>query len=204
MNLEALRTRFLARGFEYLDAETANDFLNDAYLLDICEEESWGGEWSFLEEVVEDEAPVTIADLRTIEYVIDVTQQTKLDPMKRARITDDWNVDLTQTGNPSLYYVTQGTTVNVFPVASDTIQVRYWKVAPRLEGSGTPLLPTRYHSLIVDGAVARAYEESDDFELAQASRERFEQRLARMANVLGMPQHDSNDDYVVIEDPYAL
>lgn len=200
MNLEDLRTELLARGFDYLSSSRAENYLNDAYLVDICEEE----DWPFLEDVKEGPAPLEIADLRAIEYVTNATQVTKLDPLLRSRITDDWNPDLTQVGTPSLYYVTKGTTVNVFPVSTDEIAVRYWKVPTRLSGNATPLLPERFHSLIVDGAVARAYEDSDDYELAQAAKDRFDARLAKMAESLGMLQHDSSDDYVVVESPDAL
>jgi hypothetical protein len=200
VNLEALRTEFLARGFDYLSSTRADGYLNDAYLLDICEEE----DWPFLEATATGAAPLTLSDLRAIEYVTDLTQPRKLDPLKRARIADDWSTDLTQTGSPSLYYVTKGTTVNVFPVAADEIEVLYWKVPTALTGTANPLLPDRFHSLIVDGAVARAYEDSDDYELAQAASSRFEARLERMRTSLGMSQHDAPDDYIVVEDPAAL
>lgn len=201
MNLEALRTEFLARGFDYLSSTRADNYLNDAYLLDICEEE----DWPFLEATEEGTAPLTIADLRTVEYVVNTTQTTKLTPMKEARLTDEFSPDLTTPGTPNLYYITAGTTVNVYPVSTtDEISVRYWKVPTRLSGTSTPLLPERFHSLIVDGAVARAYEDSDDYELAQAASTRFLERLEQMRNSLGMPQHDAPDDFVVVEDPAAL
>ncbi len=200
MNTEALVASLKAQGFDYLSTTECIQFLNDAYLLDICEDE----DWPFLEGVAEGPAPLEIADLRAIEYVTNTAQVTKLDPLLRARITDDLNPDLTQEGTPSLYYVTKGTTVNVFPVSTDEIAVRYWKVPEELSGSVTPLLPTRYHSLIVDGARARGYENSDDWELAGAAASRFESRLEKMKESLGMLQHDAPDDYIVVEDPAAL
>lgn len=178
----------------------AEQYLNDAYLLDICEEE----DWFFLEEVKEGPAPLEIADLRTVEYVFDQSNVEKLEPLLKDRITDDWNPDLTETGTPSLYYITQGKTINVYPVATNEIQVRYWKVAPELSGEAEPLLPKRWHSLIIDGAVARAYEQSDDWELAEAAKNRFDMRLQSMRESLLNLQHDQPDDYVVVEDPAAL
>ena len=200
MNLEELRTEFLARGFHYLPSSRADSYIDSAYRLDICEDEPW----FFLEATATGTAPLTISDLRTIEYVIDLTNVEKLQPLLQARITDDWNPDLTETGTPSLYYVTKGTTVNVFPVAADEIQVNYWKVPPKLTGTDEPLLPERWHSLIVDGAVARAYSESDDYELAQAARSEFEARLQQMRESLESQQRDESDDYVVLEDWAAL
>lgn len=201
MNLEELRTELLARGFDYLTSAEADNYLNDAYLLDICEEE----DWPFLEATKEATAPLEISDLRAVEYVTNVTQEMKLDPLLRARITDDWNVDLTQTGTPNLYYITEGKTLNVFPVSTtDVIAVRYWKVPTRLSGIATPLLPERFHTLIIEGAVVRAFRKTSDWELSTAASQTFEVELLRMKNSLGMLQHDAPDDYVVVEDPAAL
>lgn len=199
MTFEQMVIEFKARGFKHLGTRTER-YLNDAYMLDICEEE----DWPFLEEAKEGAAPLTISDLRTVEYVINSTQDTKLDPMIRARITDEWNPDLTQTGTPWLYYVTKGTTINVFPVATDTIQVRYFKVPEELSGTMEPLAPKRWHSVIIDGAVARAYRNSDDWELSTAAKQTFEDELQAMRTSLLYPQHDAPDDFVVVEDPAAL
>lgn len=198
MNLEALRTSLFARGFDYLTAAEANDYLNDSYLLDICEEE----DWPFLEASKEGVTPLEISDLRTIEYVENATQTEKLYPMLRARITDGWSPALSQTGTPELYYITEGKNVNVFPVSTtDVISVRYWKVAPRLSGTATPLLPERWHSLIVDGAVARAYAKTADWELRGVAEANFEAHLQKMRESLMNMQHDASNDFVVLEDP---
>lgn len=199
MTFQQMITEMKARGFDHMGSRVES-YLNDAYLLDICEQENW----SFLEEVAEGPAPLTISDLRTVEYVIDQSNVEKLDPLLKDRITDDWNPDLTEVGTPSLYYITKGTTVNVYPVAANEIEVRYWKVAPELSAEAEPLLPKRWHSLIIDGAVARAYTNSDDYELSVAAREQFEGRLQLMRDSLLNPQHDAPDDYVVVEDPAAL
>lgn len=190
---------FKARGFKHLGSRTEG-YLNDAYLLDICEEE----DWPFLEDLAEGPAPLEISDLRTVEYVTNLTNPSKLDPLLSARITDDWNPDLTQTGTPSLYYLTKGTTVNVFPTAADELAVRYWKVPIRLTGTAEPLLPERWHSLIIDAAVARAYRNSDDWELSTTAKGTFEAELQRMRDSLLNGQHDAPDDYIVVEDPAAL
>jgi hypothetical protein len=201
MTCEELIATLKAQGFHYLtDAECAQ-LLNSAYLLDICEDE----DFFFLEESAEGTAPLEVKDLRTIEYVTNVTQNNKLDPLRRARITDDFTPDIDQPGSPSVYYVTEGKNVNVFPTSTtDKILVRYWKVPEELSGTAEPLLPKRWHSLVVDGARARGYENSDDWELATAAEAKFNVRLERMRDSLGTQQHDAPDDYVVVEDPAAL
>jgi len=199
MTFAEMVVEFKARGFNNLGART-EQYLQDSYLLDICE----GELWPFLEETKEGAAPLTISDLRTVSYVLDLTNVEKLEPLIKPRVTDELSVDLTETGTPSVYYITKGTTVNVYPVATDTLQVTYFKVPKELSGSEEPLMPKRWHSLIIDGAVARAYSNSDDFELAQAARGEFEQRLQLMRESLLNPQMDAPDDFLVVEDPARL
>jgi hypothetical protein len=200
MTFEQMVIEFKARGFANLGSRT-EQYLQDAYLLDICEGEDWG----FLESTATGTAPLEIADLRTVEYVLDTSNgDEKLKPLLQARITDDWSVDLTETGTPQLYYLTKGTTVNVFPVAANTLQVNYWRVPKELSGTEEPLMPKRWHSLIIDGAVSRAYESSDDWELGNAAETKFQTRLQQMRDSLLNQQHDAPDDEIVIEDPAAL
>jgi len=196
-----LVARFKAQGFHYLTEAECLGYLNDAYLLDICEEE----DWPFLEAIKEGKAPLEVKDLRTIEYVTNLTQETKLDPLRRARITDDFSPDLTTPGSPFVYYLTEGKKVNVYPVSTnDEFAVRYWKVPEELSGTKEPLSPPRFHSLIVDGARARAYPNSDDWELATAAENKFLVGLERMRDSLMNMQHDAPDDHVVVEDAAAM
>jgi hypothetical protein len=200
VNLEALVIEFKARGFTHVGSRAEN-YVNDAYILDICE----AADWPFLEATTEGKAPLEITSLSAVRYVIDVTQEVKLVPLKQDRITDDYSVNLAELGSPSFYYLEAGDTVKVYPAnTTDTIQVAYWKTASRLTGTETPLIPERFHSLIVDGAVARAYENSDDYELAVAAKDRFNARLQSMQESLTDLQHDGPDDHIVVTDPAAL
>lgn len=201
MNLEQLVVEFKARGFDYLATSRCENYVNDSYVLDICEQ----SDWPFLEKSTEGKAPLEISDLSAVRYVIDVTQEVKLKPLKQDRITDDYGVNLVVSGNPAFYYLEGGDTVKVYPAStSDTISVAYWKTASRLNGTETPIFPERFHSLIVDGAVARAYEDSDDYELANAAKDRFNARLTSMQEALTDLQHDGPDDHIVITDLAAL
>jgi hypothetical protein len=198
VNAEELTAALREEGFEYLSTTKALRYINDAYLLDICEEE----DWPFLEATAEGAAPLEISDLRAVESVIDSTQEVELRPLDRRHIVADVDTNLTTVGTPAYYYLTEGKTVNVYPISTtDTLKVRYWKVPTELSGTASPLLPTRFHSLIVDGAVARAYENSDDHELRQVKEEVFQARLARMRESLGLPHRDGPDTYVELTDP---
>src|ERR1044072_2045231 len=162
MNCEELVASLKAQGFDYLSTAECTLLINDAYLIDICESD----EWPFLEATREGTAPLELLDLRAVSYVIDATQDVKLEPLRLERLTDAVDPTVQTTGTPEYYYVTSGTTINVYPTnSSDTLQVRYFKTPAELSGTDEPLLPKRFHSLIVDGARARGYENSDDWEL---------------------------------------
>ncbi len=188
-----LVTELQARGFDYLTSARCGNLINDAYLRDICEAE----DWPFLEATDSGAAPNTVADLRTIESVIDTTTNCKLLPMDRRNITDV-DTDLTTVGTPYLYYITSGTIVNTFPYSTDTISVKYWKVPTALSGdTDEPVIPSRFRALIVDAAVVRAYEDDDEGDMADAARSRFDSRLAEMKDSLMRQQHDRPDQWMV-------
>lgn len=198
MNAEDLTTEFAARGFDYLSTSRRLIYINDAYLIDVCETENW----PFLRASAEGTAPLTISDLRSVEAVVDSTQATKLRPLDQREITDSYDTNLTTTGSPTLYYQTGETTLGVYPSnTSDTLLVTYWKAPAALSGSETPILPARFHSLIVDYAVARAYEDSDDYELAQNARENADGRLAKMRESLLGWNRDLPSEAVAWVDP---
>lgn len=198
MNLESLVTELKARGFDYLSTSRATNYLNDAYLLDICEVESW----PFLHASKEGTAPLTISDLRSVESVIDSTQNTKLSPLDPRELTDSYDTDLTTAGTPTFYYLDAESIVSVYPAnTSDTILVRYWKAPEALTGSASPVIPSRFHTLIVDYAVARAYEDSDDYELAQNARENADGRLAKMRESLLGWNRDLPSEFIAVVDP---
>lgn len=200
VNSEELVSEFLARGFDYLSNGKALGYLNDAYLVDICGDQ----DWSFLEATVTGAAPLTIPEIETIEYIIDTTQERKLLPLDRRLLTDE-NPTLVETGTPIFYYLTEGKVVNVFPVnTTDSLLVKYWRTPARLSGSATPLIPERFHSLIIDGAVARAYEDSDDYELAANAETNFQKRLQKMREALLGPFRDGTKDYVQITDAFGF
>lgn len=197
MTFEELVADFLGRGFEYLSNDKAGRYVNDAYLVDICEVE----DWEFLAATKTGTAPLTISDLRTIEWVLNTTQEEKLKPLDPRHITDDYDVNLATPGTASFYYPTQGSVINVYPAnASDSLSVRYWKAPPALSGSEVPLVPERFHSLIVDGAVTRAYEDSDDYELAENAETKFQRRLQKMRESLLTQMRDGPSEYIQVTD----
>lgn len=197
MTLADLRSLLLEQGFDYLSTTEANAYLNDAYLLDICEAD----DWPFLEAATTGSAPLTISDLRSVDSVIDSTQLTTLLPRERRSITDNYDTDLTTPGTPLFYYLTSGTTVNVYPAnTSDSLTVHYWKAPDSLDDGDSPIFPKRFHSLIVYFARLRAYENSDDFDAEAAAQRYATARLQTMRESLLGQNHDRPSDFVVMVD----
>ncbi len=203
MTLAQLRTAVYQRGFHYLYDETGDDtradyFINNSYI-DICTME----DWPFLENIATGIAPITITDLSSIESVIDSTSVMKLSPLDRRNITDDWDTNLATAGSPTFYYLTQGSVVNVYPTnTTDTISVRYWRQATELVSDGdTPLVPASGQSGIIEGAVAQAYADSDNFDAAQQAYALRDQAVENMRELLLNWNRDQPDDFIVITDP---
>jgi hypothetical protein len=183
MTFAELQTEFYARGFDYLNQDAAGRtrakrWLNEGYLEDICADELW----DFLRTTASGVAPLTVSDVDTVEVVWNATQDYVLSPTTAGDI-EFQGVDITTTGTAGYWYFTSSTTIAVYPTnTSDSIQVRYYKIPVELSADGDePILPDRWHSLLVDAAVVRAYWDSDNPELGQALEQRFLQRKGRMA-----------------------
>lgn len=174
-------------------------FLNFGYLTEICGAE----DWPFLEDTEEGVAPLKVTDLRSISEVIDSTQERKLLPMDRRTITDTYGAILTTPGTPAFYYLSTGLTVNVFPAnTTDTLAVDYYKVPAELaKDTDEPLLPERWHYLLVTAAEIPAYRERNNYEAANNSRTELERGLTEMANELLGWSHDVPEESIAATDP---
>lgn len=188
MTLATLRTELLARGFDYLSTTRANQFLNEGYHA-VCE---WNGTpWPFLETTTTGTAPLTISDLREIVYVTNTTGGRVIDP-EDVRNLNDRDPGLTQTGTPSRYYLDGSSILKLWPASTtQTLSVRYLKVPADLSSdSDTPVVPTRFHPLIVDMAEVFAYQDASDFQESEAKGQQLEIKLGRMRDTLNVRQDD--------------
>lgn len=171
------------RGFDYLnDGGTGlarvKRWINDAYH-EICQT----ADWPFLETTTSSSAPVTLTDLRKVLTVHDATNRQPLRPTTRKWIIATFGENASTSGYPRFYYV-ENQVVRAYPV-SGTITVYYLKFPTDLSANGdTPVVPTRFHDLIVDGAVKRAYEDSDNFQEAQLLGQQISARLENMRSTL--------------------
>lgn len=175
------QTEFYARGFDYLNQDAAGRtrakrYLVEAYLEDVCADEPW----DFLRTSTSGTAPLTVADLDTIISVKNTSQNYPLNGADQGWLEDTY-LDLERTGFAEWYYLSDETTLSVYPTTTDTIEVRYFKVPEEPSADDdTFLVPSRWQGLIIDAAVIRAYVDSDNFEAAALLQQRFDRRLAKM------------------------
>lgn len=163
MNFSELRTEVVSRGFDYLQQSSAGEaridrWLNQSYQA-LCEAE----DWPFLEMNTTSTAPISFENLRS---VIDVKRSDQVSLVKRSRqILARRYPDLSLPGTPRHWYL-EGDSLKTYPVdATENLSVRFIRVPSELEEDGDePLVPSRYRDLIVDGAVLKAYKDTDNFE----------------------------------------
>lgn len=141
-------------------------------------------------------SPLTIADLGTIEEVLDTANASRpLDFMPRRNLLNDYGT-LTTTGSPWYFYIDNGV-VRTFPVGG-TLSVRYYKRTPDLTGVQVPSAPSDYHMLIVDLAEREAHAGKTDYAGAEALEVRIQRKIAQMVNDLFGQQDQGPDGYQVM------
>lgn len=146
-----LKTELQDRGFDHLGDTRRGTYINDAYH-ELCELE----EWPFLIATSTGTAPLTVSDLREVVMVTDTTNDRILRGVDE-RTLREWYPDLPDSADPEWYWLDGTTTLRVYPLdTTSSLSVRYIKVPADLTGTDTPVVPTRYHSLIVDLAQVRA------------------------------------------------
>lgn len=204
MNFAELKTELFARGTDYLeesldDVARAERWLNQAYR-ELCNLYAW----PFLHAVIAGTAGagnVAISDLRKIVSVADSSggqnPGLRLQRISYEDLVRD-GADLNKTGTPEFYWVDGGTTVRAWPIGG-TITVRYIKRIAPLTGTQEPIFDEEYHDLIVDGAMLKAYKDSDNFEAAQSLRSEYDRGVAAMARDYLL---DSREVQYVHVEPY--
>lgn len=196
LDFAGLQAELLARGFS--DMTSASDTVRiKRWLNDSMHEIDDMNDWPYLNTTTTGAAPLTIADLGTIESVTNVTGGYTLQPRDRRDLRAQY-ADLTTVGVAAFYYITGGSTINVFPVQSGlTLTVDYWKVPADLSANGdVPAMPDRYRMAIVDLAAERASRDRGDEQGAQAARAQGTNRLLLMQERLMDLQHQEPQSFV--------
>ena len=195
MTFAELQTEFYARGFDYLEdggpGETrAKRWLNQAYR-EICEMD----DWPFLATSTTGTAPLTISDVQTVESLTNQTQERMIPFVDRRTLVENYP-DLTRTGSAEFAYFDDVDTINTYPVSTDVLAVRYWRVVSDLsDDSDQPVIPARYQYAIVDYACSRAYMDSDNPEMAAIVRAEGDRLVQMMRERLLLQQ---------VQDPWTV
>lgn len=178
--LSTLLTEFYARGFSYLNdggtgATRATRWINDA-MHSIDGEERW----DYRRASTSGTPPLTISDLGELDSVVDTTNQNALAPSSAGDLVGLANNVLTGTGNPNYFYLNAGV-VTVYPVATGSITVSYFKVRADLSsGADAPLMPDRFRPAIVERALEFAYRDQDNPEMARECAAAADRMIDRM------------------------
>lgn len=192
-----MQDEFRARGTAYLDDSAglarAKRWLNQSYQ-ELCA----AHEWPFLElGDASGAAPLTITDLMHVLAVTDTTGGVRSLVHKDRRNLVRSYGDLTAVGTPTWFYFTNNS-VRTYPTSADTIAVHYLKVPTELVNDGDePIVPDRFQDLIIDGAMRRAYKDSDNFESVPALREIWEVDVGAMIQAL-TPQDYSRPEQIEV------
>lgn len=148
-------------------------------------------EWPFLFTTSAGAAPLTVSDLSRVLSVSDSTNAVGLDPSDMDSIL---NIDPSNAtaGAAKYWYLSSSTQVSVWPTnTTPTISVHYLKAPTDLAAvTDTPLIPTRYHRIIVDYAQMCAFEDAGNFQAAQALQQKVEQDMVQMTKRLLANQAD--------------
>lgn len=164
LTLSTARDELAARGFDYLSTTRMNLMLNAGKN---ALEDEYPFPW--LETTTTGTAPLTISDLKYVLYVVDTSNQNELTGVD-VRDVALGDPTVTTAGTPDSWWLDGAATVRTYPTStSASLSVRYVKFSPELSAdSDTPLIPGRYHLTWIDYAVVRAYEDSDNYDAANA------------------------------------
>lgn len=154
----------------------------------ICEMQPW----PFLLASASGSSPLEIADLRTIESVVDTTNERKLLPEDYRNLSDRWPA-MDATGAPAYYWLEWddgAPVVKTYPLDVVTLSVRYYRTPPTWASGEEPLVPAQYQEVILDRATARALRDTSQYEAAAAADAAADRTLGLMLQRMFAPQHD--------------
>jgi len=209
MTLDEMYDEMDLYGFDDFEDSQKLSLLNEAYF-DIVTREPW----PFLEDlktftVPSGESKITNnsfsnspTDVNSVLSFIDTTNDITLTPERTDVIEKNyWNSDSTST--PQHYYFINDE-LYLYPSASgDTVYRLFYTRVPTAATttSSTFMIPTRHHSIIVYGALVKAFLVNDDPQAA-VFQNMFESRYQQMRNDVWVNQYDRTDRIHVMTDSY--
>lgn len=197
MNFTELKAELAARGFDYLSDARLGQYINWANG-ELDDAELWpyrritgDGQLNAGNYQATDGG---VVELGTVAYVLNITGGIrKLEPTDLDTIYEYGGQD--ESGTPTHYYILDGETVFSYP-SGGTLRVQHFPPASTLSGTQVPGSPVRFHGVIVDMAVQRAYRDADDHDAAAALQAEVERQVNNMRNALLIEHVDGPQGYV--------
>lgn len=139
-------------------------------------------------------------DAFRVKSVFNVTDKVALRELTGNRSYAELYPDQAETPGIPLHYRIFNNTVLVYPFAAVATQlkVEYFATPAALTASTSPVFPSQYHGMLIEYAMAMAYQDDDAPQQAAAHMVMFETRLQEMKTDLlgatGDSYHQINDD----------
>ncbi len=209
MDLTALqtrcKTRFRDTAGSIVDDAGWTGFLNDAYqqvngaLPWWPWKESRSGTLTY---APGDRSKPLPADVSRVNAVWSSTDKIPLVPLENRHSYRSLYPDGTETGVPGQYRVFAGTLeVYPLPTAQTVIVIDYFAApAPLAGATDEPAFPEQFHRILVEGALARAYEDDGATEQAKTHWGHYTEILAGL--VLDLGAADQSERYPEIVDEW--
>lgn len=212
MTLEEMFDEFELYGFEDFEDSQKRMLLNQAYF-DVVTREPW----PFLEKVALFTVPANSTqvtnqafsgsptDVNSVLSFIDTTNDIVLVPERTDVIEKTYQVN--PSDGVAQYYYFVGDELFIYPAADSSISCRlFYTMLPTAVDESTSttsediwLVPKRHHSVIMLGALAKAYLVNDDPQAA-AFQNMFESRYQQMRADVWMRQYDRTERIHVMND----
>jgi hypothetical protein len=194
MDFTALKAELAARGFDYLSDTRLGQYINWANS-ELDDAELWPYRLQSLQ-VSAGASFGTPPGLGPVAAVRVSLGGGAYRPLAYMPLGDVLGAGEPGTGSATHYYVNNDT-LGTWPAESRTWYAWYYAIADDLAaGADHPLAPTRYHGLIVDMAVQRAYRDNDDHDAAAALQGEIDRQLNNMRNALLLDHTDGPTNYI--------
>ena len=209
MILSDMYKEFSLYGFDDLTDSQKLLLLNESYF-DIVTREPW----PFLESLVTLTVPAATSkvtnnsfsgsptDVNSVLSLVDVTNNIVVVPERTDVVQKNYFLDKAVAFPDRYYFV--GDDLYLYPAtsASTKYNLFYTRIPTEaITTSDTFMIPSRHHSVIIYGALVKAYLVNDDPQAAMFQN-MFESRYQQMRNDVWMNQYDRTDRIHVLTDSY--
>lgn len=205
MTIDQMFTEMDLYGFEDFDDDAKLILINEAYF-DIVTREAW----PFMEglaTIAQPSADDTLnvpTNFQAVLSLVDTDNNIVLEPERNDVVEKNIRLNA-DSGSPNKYYFV-GETLYLYPSdnTGTTYRLYYIKSPSVLTVDSVPadiLIPARHHSIIVYGALVKAFLVNDDPQAA-VFQNMFESRYMQMRNDVWMRQYDRPERVHVITDSH--